>query len=152
LALCFSKFNCLLGIKKDEKLSSKKYFIIATTLIIVAGIFYSAYSLRLLFGHTPRSYGMIIAITIAAFSFYYMINSIVNLFKYKASTPYYKTLKLISFIAALTDIMLTQMSLLIVCSPEMSQVYNVYFALGIGVLTVLLGIINLRHIKPTKEK
>jgi hypothetical protein len=48
--------------------------------------------------------------------------------------------------------MLTQMSLLIVCSPDMSQLYNVYFALAIGVLTGLLGLINLRHIKLTREK
>jgi hypothetical protein len=152
LALCFSKFTCLQGIKKDEKLLTKKYFIFSSMLIIISGVFYAGYSLRLLFGHIPKNYGIIVAITIATFSFYCMVNSIINLFRYKNSSPYYRTLRVISFIAALTDIMLTQMSLLIVCMPEMSQLYNVYFALGIGIITVLLGVINLRHIKLTQGK
>lgn len=143
LSLCFSKFTCLRGIKKDPTVIRKRYFLTASILIIFSGIFYANYNVRLLFGETPKSYGLIPAITIATISFYFIVTSIINLIKIKNANVYYRIIKLIAFIGALTDIMLTQMSLLMVEMPTLNQTYNVYFALAIGCLTILIGCINI---------
>ena len=81
LSMCFSKLFCLLGIKKDKDCSSKFYISLSSFLIIIAGIFYGIYNLRLLNGYIPVNYGLIISIVIALFSFIFLINSIVYLIK-----------------------------------------------------------------------
>ena len=65
--MCFSKLFCLLGIKKDKDCSSKFYISLSSFLIIIAGIFYGIYNLRLLNGYIPVNYGLIISIVIALF-------------------------------------------------------------------------------------
>lgn len=54
---------------------------------------------------------------------------------------YFDNLKIVSFIGALTDIMLTQMSLLMVEDPNINQLYNVIVALVISLFTIILGLV-----------
>ncbi len=148
LSMCFSKLFCLLGIKKDKDCSSKFYISLSSFLIIIAGIFYGIYNLRLLNGYIPVNYGLIISIVIALFSFIFLINSIVYLIKErKKNNFYYKNLRTIAFINALNDLLLTQMTLLMNKMPNMDHSKNIYFALIISIISILLGIILLNKRK-----
>lgn len=136
--LIFSRLFLIIGIKKDKM----KYHLISSIFICILGIIYSGYNIRFLFGDLPTNYGMVISLAIAVVSFASLVLSIINIVKFKKSNQYLKLLKLISLIIALTDIMLTQMSLLMWQMPELSQVYNAYFAIAIGIITFIIGIIN----------
>lgn len=141
-ALSLSKLFCLFGIAKDEKAERKVYAVTTFVFVALAGLFYCIYNVRLLYGFKPTDFGLIPAIAIAAVSFYLFVKSIVNLVRYRKRNIYYKSLKLIAFIGALTNILLTQTSLLMVEMPEMNQIYNVYGALGIGAFAFIASIVN----------
>ena len=144
LSLSLARLLSIIGYKKEENDKDKSYLVLSSIFIITGGIFYSSYSLRLLFGETPTDFGLIPSITIALFSFIFIINSITTLIKdRKNKNKYIKNIKIISFITSLVNIMLTQMSLLMVQSPNMDQKYNLYFALIIGAIAIILGIYSL---------
>lgn len=135
-ALALSKVTCFIGRKKDER----KWLAFSSLLIVLAGMSYAGYNVRLLMGFHPQDFGLITAIGIATLSFFLLVRSIVELVKARKSDEYEKNIKIIAFISALANIMLTQLSILAVEMPQMDQTYNVYFALGIGVFTIILGI------------
>lgn len=142
LTMCFSRYCCLSGIKKDVTMTKKRYISLSSGLIILAGLLYGIYNIRLLFGYMPTNYGLILSIAIATFSFTFLVSSIINLIKYrKYHNIYFDNLKIVSFIGALTDIMLTQMSLLMVEDPNINQLYNVIVALVISLFTIILGLV-----------
>jgi len=142
IVIGFAKTTCLIGLKKGDD-QKKKYVIIAHALIILAGVFYCWYNVRLLFGYKPTDFGLIPSITIALVATTTVTLAIINLVQFWKGNAYYKTICLVSLITALTNVMLTQMSLLMVEMPEMDQRFNVYFALGIGVFAMVTGVLNL---------
>lgn len=137
--LIASKSFALVGFIKDKDAASKKYAIASSAFLSLSGVFYAAFNLRLAFGYFPNDYGNILSISIALGSFLMIVLSIVGLAKKKGKNVYLRILNWISFASALTDLMLTQMALLMFTSPEMDQIYNLYFALGIGLFAFFLG-------------
>lgn len=70
-----------------------------------------------------------------------MGRSIYTIIKERKNTNIYiRNLSVISFCSALVSIMLTQMSLIMANNPNADQKYNLYFALGISVFTIIIGI------------
>lgn len=145
MCLAISKLFCLIGITKHQTNYVFLIHIMSSVLIIIGGIFYGFYNTRLLFGESTTNYGLIPSITIATVSFFLFIKSIVYLFKDKKHNVYHRNLRVIAFIGGLMDIVLTQFALLAVQLPDMDQKYNLYMALGVAVITIILGIYCLLH-------
>lgn len=140
LSLAFSKFFCLIGITKHQKQYVRTVHVSSSVLIVLGGIFYGLYNVRLVYGEQCAQYGLIPSITIAAVSFFLFIKSVVFLFKDKKADDYHRNLRILAFISGCVDIVLTQMSILAVEMPDMDPVYNSYIALGVSVLAVVLGV------------
>jgi hypothetical protein len=140
--LAFSKHLITLGTKFG--LEEKKIVIISSLLIMATGVFYSFYNLRLLYGYQTSSYSLIIALTIASVSFFLLIRSIVLLIRYIKGSPsgVQRTYIFTTLISSLMNIVLTQMSLLSLYQ-DIDLKYNFYFAILIGLITIILGILNL---------
>lgn len=140
MALALSKLMCLLGIIKHEEKYKKSLHIISCILIILSGIFYGIYNIRLTLGLTAANYGLIPSITIATVSFFLFIKALVFLIKDRNRDIYHTILRVIALISGSVDIVLTQMSLLAVEKPEMNPLYNCYLALAVAVMTIGCGI------------
>ncbi len=140
MCLALSKLCCLIGIVKHREKYVRITHVLSSLLIVFGGVFYGLYNLRLLNGQTAANYGLIPSITIATVSFTLFIKSVVVLFRDKRRDDYHRNLRILSFISACVDIVLTQMSLLAVQAPEMDPVYNFYIAIGVAIMTVGLGI------------
>lgn len=151
MALALSKLMCLLGIIKHKEKYNKSLHIISCILIILSGIFYGLYNMRLIFGISAANYGLIPSITIATISFFLFIKSLIFLIKDRNRDIYHSILKIIALISGSVDIVLTQMSLLAVEMPEMNPQYNCYLALAVAVLTIGCGIYCLT-LKNTNNK
>lgn len=149
ICLAISKLLCLVGIVKYET-NYVIIHVISSLLIVGAGVFYGLYNTRLLYVNSMPNYGTIIAITIAAISFFLFVKAIVNLIKDKKRDDYNRNLRVIALVGGSMDIVLTQMCLLAVELPEMNPRYNLYIALGISIITMILGIYCL--IKPFLKK
>ena len=144
ISLYVSNLLCLIGFKKNDEESHKFYIILSSLLMIAGGIFYCVYSVRLLFGESPRNFGLIISLAIALFSFISIVNSSIALVRdRKNPNIYIRNIKIVSFISALTSIMLTQMSLLMIKAPNVDQRYNFYFALAISIFACFIGLVVL---------
>ena len=143
------------SLKRKDVTLEKKVVRITSVLISLAGLFYAIYMLRLLGGTKPMDFGLIPSITIALFSFVSITIAIINLFKMKGRRASLGTIRLASLVSGLTNLMLTQMALLMTQVPDMNQEYNFYFGLFVGVVTIVLGILNITHdqkVRSTSKK
>ena len=143
------------SLKRKDVTLEKKVVRITSVLISLAGLFYAIYMLRLLGGTKPMDFGLIPSITIALFSFVSITIAIINLFKMKGRRASLGTIRLASLVSGLTNLMLTQMALLMTQVPDMNQEYNFYFGLFVGVVTIALGILNITHdqkVRSTSKK
>lgn len=140
MSLAVSKLLCLVGITKHQKRYVKFTHVLSSVFIVLGGAFYGVYNLRLLNGHSAANYGLIPSITIATVSFTLFVKAVVVLFRDKKKDDYHRNLRILSFIGGCVDLVLTQMSLLAVESPEMDPSYNFYIAFGVALMTVALGI------------
>ena len=52
----------------------------------------------------------------------------------------HKMLKITNFITALTDLVITQITLLYAIKPETDMTYNIHFGLGIALIGILINI------------
>lgn len=147
--LAISKLLCLIGIIKHKK-EYKVTHIISSIMIILSGMAYCIYNIRLLMDNSIPNYGLIPSIAIAAVSFFLFVKAIVFLFKDRINDDYNRNLRVIAVISGAMDIVLTQMCLLAVEMPQMNQRYNSYLALGLSTITCMLGLYCL--IKPIIEK
>lgn len=133
------------SLKREDFSLEKKVVRITSVLISLAGLCYAIYMVRLLGGAKPMDFGLIPSITIALFSFVSITIAIINLFKMKGRRASLGTIRLASLVSGLTNIMLTQMALLMTQVPDMNQEYNFYFGLFVGLVTIALGILNILH-------
>lgn len=140
LAVGFSKFICLIGMVKYNNAYQKRLIELFSLFIVLSGIFYGYYNLRLLYAPSMMNYGLIPSIAIAAVSFFMFTKAIVNIFLNRKRTVYRRFLNVVSLITALTNIMLTQMCLITVQNPETDPIYNIGFALAIALFTIGAGI------------
>ncbi len=140
MSLAISKMFCLVGIIKHQKRYVRWTHVLSSLFIVFGGMFYGLYNLRLVNGHTAANYGLIPSIAIATVSFTLFVKAVVVLFRDKKQDDYHRNLRILALIGGCVDLVLTQMSLLAVQTPEMNQVYNFYIAFGVAVLTVGLGI------------
>lgn len=140
MSLSVSKMFCLVGIIKHQKRYVRWTHVLSSLFIVLGGVFYGMYNLRLVNGHTAANYGLIPSIAIATVSFTLFVKAVVVLFRDKKQDDYHRNLRILSLIGGCVDLVLTQMSLLAVESPEMDPSYNFYIAFGVAILTVGLGI------------
>src|SRR5574344_373084 len=140
LSLCLSRLFCIIGYKLDKDNKRLVYVILSSILLAGGGVLYAIYSMRLLYGELPTDFGIIISITIALFSFIFIIKAIIVLIKERHNNnKYARNIRIIAFVSGLVNILLTQMSLIMANSPDTNQKYNLYFAFGIAIVTILLG-------------
>jgi len=151
LLIALSKFLCVKSLQKNDKVFEIHTIKTVNFLLIASGLFYAIYMLRLLFGNLPTSFGLIMSIAIATFSFVNMTIAIINLVKTRGKTWTLRTIRLISFIGAMTNILLTQMALLMSQKPDAPQQFNCYFGIAIGCFTIFIAIFNL-HNNPYNHK
>lgn len=145
-SLSLARLFCVLGYKKDSLNNRRRYLILSSLLVVLGRIFYGTYNIRFLFGVVPKDYGLIPSISIALFSFTFFTLSVRTLIKdRKNNNDYMRNMKIIAFISSLVNIMLTQMCLLMATDPDVNQKNNMYFAMGIGVVAIILGIYLFIH-------
>ena len=141
-----SIFNFLWSIAKLLfGIISKSYFIFASGIytclgLICACMFYGIYMFRLYFVNYQPKYGLIGGITIASFSFVNLTFAIIGITKVRKNSYMHKMLKITNFITALTDLVITQITLLYAIKPETDMTYNIHFGLGIALIGILINI------------
>lgn len=139
ICLVCAKTLCLWSSLQNNAMQKAIVHKLSCALLMLGGLFYGLYNVRLLHGESVANYGLIPSIAIAAVSFYLIVNAIVQLAKVRKKDRLHRDIRVITFISACMNIVLTQMCLLAVELPDLDQIYNVYLALGIATLTVLLG-------------
>ncbi len=149
LVVCFSKIICLKGINKDNKYI-KKYNKLIGLCLMVAGLFYSVYMMRLIFTDIEIfNYNMVLGITIALVSFIELSVAIIGIFRIKEKGNYYINIKLINISTALTAISLTELALMSFAYQGDSRFIDGLFGVIIGFIILLIGIYILISFKYT---
>lgn len=139
LLLLLAKLQCVLGIRKKGTFSSRNTAV--AILLFLAGLLYLLYSIRMiLFDVKSPEYSMFISIMIAFVSFVELGVAIFGLVQTKQKGHFYRDIKIINMVSALTAIMTTQIALLAASESTMGATYNGYTGMGIGIATVLLAI------------
>ena len=133
------------------KIKYKKSQIINILLIII-GILFIVYMLKLIFFPESSSYSLIASITIAAFSFGELGVSIYNIVQARKSKDILLTnLRNCNFASALFAIVLTQTAILSAQGVDAS-LYNVITGSIAGFVVVVIAVINLILLKINKQK
>lgn len=140
LLLILAKLQCLIGIKKGENNFYARNLSVAV-LLFIAGVVYIAYVVSdLFFAYPDKVYTRFTSIAITAIAFLEMGLAIRGLVKTKYRGHYYRDIKIISLISAMTAMMTAQIALLSFFSEEDMSVYNSYVGIAVGVITLLLAI------------
>lgn len=146
-----AKHNCLKGIKKESPYEANKKVKTTGIYIMVACFFYGLYMARLLFIKTVPSYGVIPSIGIAAFAFASLSVACAGMFSFRKKSYLLRSIKIINFIIALTDIAIAQMAVLTVQMPNLPQKYNAYLGIGIAVMGMASGLYLVMKAKQFKK-
>lgn len=132
---------------KDEYLSYRNVGII----LLFINLFIIIIVLIIVNGKTLKSYNDIIAISVATYTFYLMINSIINLIKYrKYKSPLMSSAKVINVITSLISMLSLEIIMLSTfCSEKIEFNEIMIMTTGGGICIVIIGIALYMIIKGT---
>lgn len=137
----FVKNNCARGLKKNkESIKDIHSYIRGGAVLAISSVFYIVYSATQIFFPTNFQYNMIIAIAIAAFSFYSIVMSIIGVVKAKGKTMLIKEYKYTNFATAFNNITLTQIAILSFTTSENMSVYNSIMGVIVGLIVLGIGL------------
>lgn len=132
----------------DEKLGKS---ITISILLIISSLFFTFYMARLFFTKETQNYGLIMSITIAAFSFTELVLSLIEFFKAKKIKDILlQCFKGCSLASSCFAIVLTQVALLSAQGVS-ANFYNALTGILFGVFSIFIGIYLLYSCKKEKQ-
>ena len=138
-----SKGECLLGLFFKNR-SFKFRNILIFLFLLIAGVIYTAYSFRLILyeDYVIYNYSMRLGLLISLVSFIEITFAIIGLFRVKKYGHYYRDIKIISFITALTALVLTEAAILSFTMTDIEKIKlnNGIFGVVVGIITIILSI------------
>ncbi len=154
LEIIATRSVCLKGLKSNDRDLDRKYMGIASLLLVLAGLLYMFYSMRLLFKSTSVliEFGLFPSIILCVVSLLMLVVAIRGIKKVQKNNRYYHILKHIGFISACIDIMIAQMILLSYLKFDLPTKYNVYLSLLIGLLAIVFGVYNFFRSRYDRKK
>lgn len=135
-----SKLECLFGITRRDKQSFRSRNMKVSIFLTLAGIQYTGYLSRHLFGYEGRSYSMILGVMIAFMSFLEFGIAIKGCFTAYGKGHYYRNIKLISLCSAMTAIALTELAIMSFSSKEAHNELDGLLGIIVGIIMILIGI------------
>ncbi|MBQ8405021.1 MAG: hypothetical protein IJX09_00065 [Clostridia bacterium] len=140
LLLVAAKLQCVFGVRSKRRSFTWRNTVISVCLF-TAGLVYMLYMLYELIAKPPaKEYSPVIAVLVAAIAFTEMGFAVYGLVRTKRKGHFYRDVKIISFISAMTAILTAQIALLSTFSENMQHYYNAFTGLAVGGVTVLLSI------------
>lgn len=137
--LIIAKISCIVGERKRRPFGKRNTF--TAVFLFCAGLLYTGYmAASLFFGMPKREYMFWTPIMMAAIAFTEMGVAVYGLIKTKRRGHYYRNIKIISFVSALTAIMTAQIALLSFNSDGDNGFANGYAGIGLGIITMLLAV------------
>jgi len=132
----------------DEYTSYKRIGII----LLFINLFLSIIILIIVNGETLKSYNTIVAISVAVYTFYLMINSIITLIKYrKYKSPLMTSAKVINVVTSMVSMLSLEIIMLSTFGPEKINFNEtMIMATGGGIAIIILGISLYMIIKSTE--
>lgn len=140
LCIMLSKLECLFGITRRDKQSFRSRNMKVSIFLTLAGIQYTGYMSRYLFGYEGRSYSMILGVMIAFMSFLEFGIAIKGCFNAYGKGHYYRNIKLISLCSAMTAIALTELAIMSFSSKEAHNELDGLLGIIVGIIMILIGI------------
>lgn len=138
-----SKGECLLGLMNNNR-SFKFRNTLIFLFVLTAGIVYTVYSARLVIynDYATYNFSMELGILIALVSFIELIVAIYGLFRVKKYGHFYRDIKIINFITALTAIVLTEAAITSFANAgiENTKQNNGIFGMIVGIFTIVMSI------------
>ena len=138
-----SKGECLLGLTFNNRSFKFRNFLIFI-FVLTAGIVYTVYSTRLIIYEDYNTYNFTInlGILIALVSFIELGVAIYGLIKVKKYGHFYRDIKIINFITALTALVLTFAAITSFYNAgiENIKLYNGIFGMIVGIFTIIMSI------------
>ena len=141
--LILAKFVCVKGIKENNKKFKTKNLIISI-IVLLAGIIYIVYSLRLILykDYNLYNYPMYMGILISLISFIEVGLAISGLIQVKKYDHFYRDIKIIAFISSLTALVLSMSAILSFTTDiKETKIYVGYFGVVVGGITSLLALL-----------
>ena len=140
LLLGFIKHVYLKNYKSDDNNEKIGKSLTIGILLIISSVLFTFYMARLFFIDEQSSYGLIMSITIAAFSFFELGLSITEFVKSKKTNDILlQSFRGCSLASSLFAIVLTQVALLS-ATGSTNNFFNGLTGLGLGLFSVLIGI------------
>ena len=141
--IILAKGECLLGLTTNKR-SFKFRNIFIFIFVLTAGIVYTAYSSRLIIieDYSMYQYTFGLALMIALISFIEVGLAIYGLFKVKKYGHFYRDIKIINFITALTALVLTEAAITSFANLkiENTKLNNGIFGMIVGIITIILAV------------
>ncbi len=125
--------------KRDTSEDIKRY-IKGGMILSSSSVFYLAYVITQMFFPSSYKYNLVIAIIIAAYSFYYITLSIIGVVSIKGKTLLVKEYKLTCLASALNNIVLTQIALLSFTTNGDTMGQNATIGIIVGLIILGIGI------------
>ncbi len=141
LVLLLAKFECVLGVKSNQRTLQRQNRLIAL-LLCLASLVYIGCMVQMLFvPRAVKSYNLQYTCIIAFISFAEFGFALAGIISKKYQGYYlYRNLKIINFIIALMAILTTQMVILDFTLTQNVDLFNACTGIGIGVVTILCAI------------
>ena len=140
--ILLSKGECLLGLVSKRRSFKIRNFLIFI-FVLTAGIIYLVYSLRLVIHEDYKTYKFTtdLAVLIVIVSFVELIVATVGLFRVTKYGHFYRDIKIINFISALTAIVLGEAAFAsFATGTRITQLNNGIFGMIVGIITIILSI------------
>ena len=140
-----AKGECLLGLRltNDKKTFKYRNFFIFL-FVLTAGIVYTAYSTRLVIfeDYNTYNFSMELGLLIALVSFIELGVAIYGLIRVKKYGHFYRDIKIINFITALTALVLTSTAITSFSNAGVKNIklYNGMFGMVVGIFTIIMAV------------
>ena len=139
--ILLAKFECVLGVKKENKTFRQRNTWTAAFLLL-SSIFYIGFMSRMFFFERKiKNNGMTYVLLLAFISFCELGFAIAGLFRTKNKGHYYRNIKIVNFCVALIAILTTQMAILDMESKTgVVSIFNAYTGIGVGCFIALCAV------------
>lgn len=138
ILLVIAKLSCVLGVIQNKGFKPRNTF--TAVFLFFAGLVYVLYmGASLIFEIPQKEYTRFMSIMTAAIAFTEMGVAIYGLIRTKRKGHYYRNIKIISFVSALTALMTAQIALLSFFHGRDLTVSNSYSGMGLGIITMLIA-------------
>ncbi len=138
-----AKGECLLGLKFNNKSFKYRNFFIFI-FVLTAGIVYTIYSARLIIveDYATYNFSMELGLLIAFVSFIELGFAIHGLIRVKKYGHFYRDIKIINFITALTALVLTEAAITSFANSNISntKINNGIFGMIVGIFTIIMAV------------